>query len=253
MAKVDRNEITIILDKAKWLLLAGGIVILVMPFLLTAPYFHERFNLSVTGQIGDTIGGITAPFLNLIGAFLVFFALQAQVKANELIQEQIDEDNDAKVKEYEGQNLNKLFSYLTDNINSFHFITLPIKNLKNKEHLETTIRYEGGEAFYHLLHQIKCHYHGTQEELHRNQTVSELISILKVMDLLLDKLKISNSNNKEILTTLVKHLFEYKIITRIKNETYEELEVKFCNDCKCNHGLPNELRNLIRQIRTKLN
>jgi len=66
------------------------------PFLLKADDFHARFNFSETGQIGDTVGGITAPFMNLIGAFLVFFALQAQVKANELIQDQIDNDRGAK-------------------------------------------------------------------------------------------------------------------------------------------------------------
>ena len=252
MTEDKRKEITKILGKAKWLILLGGLVILIMPFLLTAPFFHERFNFSTTGQIGDTIGGITAPFLNLIGAFLVFYALQAQVKANELIQDQIDKDNTTQECENEGQNLNQLFSYLTDNINSFHFMTLPVETLKNTQYIETAKNYEGGEAFYHLFSQIKCHYHGTQEELHSNQSVSELLSILKVMDLLLDKLKTSKSNNKEILTTLVKHLFEYKIITRIKNESEEELQVVYCGACQCNHGLPDELRNLIVQIRTKI-
>ena len=252
MTNDKRVAITKILGKAKWLLLIGGLVILIMPFLLTLPYFNERFNLSTTGQIGDTIGGVTAPFLNLIGAFLVFYALQAQVKANELIQEQIDKDNETKECENEGQNLNQLFSYLTESINSFHFTTLPIESLRNTEHLQTTTNFIGGEAFYSLFSQIKCHYHGTQEELHGTQSVSELLSILKVMDLLLDKLKTSKSNNKEILATLIKHLFEYKIVTRIKNENEEELKVEFCLSCKCNHGLPDELRNLIVQIRSKL-
>ncbi|PKP03971.1 MAG: hypothetical protein CVU11_06320 [Bacteroidetes bacterium HGW-Bacteroidetes-6] len=79
MTDDKRKEIREILGRAKWLLLVGGLVILIMPFILTGHYFHERFNFSETGQIGDTIGGITAPFMNLIGAFLVFFALQAQV------------------------------------------------------------------------------------------------------------------------------------------------------------------------------
>jgi len=86
MTEDKRKEITKILGRAKWLLLVGGLVIVIMPFLLTGEYFHERFNFSDTGQIGDTIVGITAPFMNLIGAFLVFYALQAQVKANEFIQ-----------------------------------------------------------------------------------------------------------------------------------------------------------------------
>jgi len=252
MTEDKRKEITKILGRAKWLLLVGGLVIVIMPFLLTGEYFHERFNFSDTGQIGDTIGGITAPFMNLIGAFLVFYALQAQVKANELIQDQIDKDNEEKECENEGQNLNQLYSYLTDSINSFHFKTLPIEQLKNTENIDTQTEYKGGEAFYHLFSQIRCHYHGTQGELHSHQAVSELLSILKIMYLLLDKLENTKSKNKEISTTLVRHLFEYKIVTRIRDEQDCELDLEYCESCLCNHGLPDELKNLIIEIRRKL-
>lgn len=252
MADDKRNEITKILGRAKWLLLVGGLLILIMPFLLTGEYFHERFNYSDTGQIGDTIGGITAPFMNLIGAILVFYALQSQVKANELIQDQIDKDNIEKERENEGQNLNQLYSYLTDSINSFHFKTLPLEQLKNIEAIQTETEFKGGEAFYHLFTQIRCHYHGTQEELHSHQAVSELLSVLKIMDLLLVKLQDAKSKNKEILITLVRHLFDFKIITRIRDEEDDELNLEYCDACECNHGLPDELKNLILEIRRKL-
>lgn len=252
MTEEKRKQITKILGRAKWLLLVGVIIILIMPFLLTGHFFHERFNFSETGQIGDTIGGITAPFLNLIGAFLVFYALQAQVKANEIFQDQIDKDNETKECENEAQNLNQLYSYLTDNINSFHFTTLPTEQLRNTSDIETKTEFSGGDAFYHLFSQIRCHYHGSQEDLHKNQSVSELLSILKIMDLLLDNLKTTKSKNKEILVTLIRHLFDYKIVTRIRKDNEEELQVIFCEDCQCNHGLPDELRTLIVQIRHKL-
>jgi hypothetical protein len=252
MTEDKRKEITKILGRAKWLLLVGGLVVLIMPILLTGEYFHESFNFRDTGQIGDTIGGITAPFMNLIGAFLVFYALQAQVKANELIQNQIDKDNDEKESENDGQNLNQLYSYLTDSINSFHFKTLPLEQLRNTEHTETKIEFKGGEAFFHLFSQIRCHYHGTQDELHSQQPVSELLSVLKIMDLLLNNLENTKSKNKEILITLVRHLFDYKIVTRIRDEPDNELELQYCDACQCNHGLPNELKDLILKIRLKL-
>jgi hypothetical protein len=252
MTDDKRKEIREILGRAKWLLLIGGLVILIMPFILTGQYFHERFNFSDTGQIGDTIGGITAPFMNLIGAFLVFYALQAQVKANELIQGQIDKDNEEKECENEGRNLNQLYSYLTDSINGFHFKTLPVEQLKNIDGIDTVTEFKGGEAFYRLFSQIRCHYHGTQDELHSQQAVSELLSVLKIMDLLLDKLKITKSKNEEILITLVRHLFDYKIVTRIRDEQDNELGLEYCAVCDCNHGLPDELKNLILEIRRKL-
>lgn len=247
-----REQINQTLGRAKWFLGLGIIVILIMPFLLTRDYFIAKFNFSTTGQIGDTIGGITAPFLNLIGAFLVFYALKAQVTANELIQIQIDKDSEAKECENEAQNLNQLYSYLTESINGFRFKTLPTYQLMNIDDIETEVEYSGGEAFYHLFSQIRCHYHGTQDELHSNQSVSELLSILNVMDLLLNKLTSTRSKNKEILTTLIKHLFEYKIVTRIRDADEEKLQVYYCDNCLCNHGLPDELRNLIVQIRKKL-
>jgi len=252
MTDDKRKEIREILGRAKWLLFVGGLVILITPFVLTGHYFYERFNFSETGQIGDTIGGITAPFMNLIGAFLVFYALKAQVKANELIQDQIDKDNEERECANELQNLNQLYSYLTDSINSFHFKTLPVEQLKNIEDIETKIEFKGGDAFYHLFSQIRCHYHGTQDELHSQQSVSELLSVLKIMDLLLDKLENAKSKNKEILTTLVRHLFDYKIVTRIREEQENALNLEFCEVCQCHHGLPDELKNLIIRIRHKL-
>ena len=252
MTDYKKKEIRDNFAKAKWFLVAGILCILITPFLLTGQHFLERFNFSETGQIGDTIGGITAPFMSLIGAFLVFYALNAQVKANELIQDQIEKDNDERECENEGQNLNQLYSYLTENIATFHFKTLPIALLKNTDNIETEIEFKGGEAFYHLFSQIRCHYHGSQEELRSFQSVSELLSILKIMDLLLDKLKNTKSKNKEILYTLVRHIFDYKIITRIREENDMDLKEELCDLCQCNHGLPDELRNLIEQIRTKL-
>ncbi len=51
MTDDKRKEIREILGRAKWLLLIGGLVILIMPFILTGQYFHERFNFSDIGQI----------------------------------------------------------------------------------------------------------------------------------------------------------------------------------------------------------
>lgn len=63
------------------------LVITVIPFLYTIPAFFERFDYSTTGQIGDTIGGITAPFINGLAAILVFAAFKAQIQANQIFKE----------------------------------------------------------------------------------------------------------------------------------------------------------------------
>lgn len=64
-------------------------LIIALPTLFTQPAFFDVFDFSNSGQIGDTIGGITAPFISCIAAVLVYLALREQVKANELINAQI--------------------------------------------------------------------------------------------------------------------------------------------------------------------
>jgi hypothetical protein len=64
------------------------LIIAVLPPLLTIGAIFDFFDFSDTGQIGDTIGGITAPFINGIAAILVFIAFKAQIKANEIFKNQ---------------------------------------------------------------------------------------------------------------------------------------------------------------------
>lgn len=68
-------------------LLSIGILLIIVgvPFIYTMPAILERFNYTGTGSIGDTIGGLTAPFINGIGAILVYIAFREQVKANKLL------------------------------------------------------------------------------------------------------------------------------------------------------------------------
>ena len=56
------------------------LIVLVVPFLFTRSWFG--FASSKTGYVGDTIGGLTAPFIGLFSALLVYIAFKEQVKAN---------------------------------------------------------------------------------------------------------------------------------------------------------------------------
>lgn len=70
------------------------------PFLLSQP---GNYDFTTSGEIGDTIGGITAPAIGLLSAFLVALSFRAQVKANKQINSQI-------LKSHEETN----FMYLND-------------------------------------------------------------------------------------------------------------------------------------------
>lgn len=64
--------------------LSFAIAILVLPILITRAAFLDIFNFSTTGQVGDTIGGITAPFVGLVSAYLIYKAFVVQVEANKI-------------------------------------------------------------------------------------------------------------------------------------------------------------------------
>lgn len=65
-----------------------GLIILLIPPLLIKTSYFDFFSLGNENEIGDTLGGITSPFINSIAAILVFIAFKEQVKANNLIKEQ---------------------------------------------------------------------------------------------------------------------------------------------------------------------
>jgi len=57
------------------------ILILYFPYWIRDELFFYEFN--DMGQIGDTIGGLTSPFIGIAGAVLTFLAFWVQFKANE--------------------------------------------------------------------------------------------------------------------------------------------------------------------------
>lgn len=58
-------------------------IILIIPVGITQYSFLVDY--SSTGQIGDTIGGVTTPFIGLVSAFLVYKAFLMQYNANKML------------------------------------------------------------------------------------------------------------------------------------------------------------------------
>ena len=55
------------------------LIAFISPFIFTRKGFID---FSETGQIGDTIGGLTAPFINLLSAVLIYLTFKEQINAN---------------------------------------------------------------------------------------------------------------------------------------------------------------------------
>ena len=71
------------------------VIIAFAPFILTRSSICDMFDFSSTGEIGDTIGGTTAPIIGLISIILLYLTLQEQVKFNR--SQQIQSNEQAKI------------------------------------------------------------------------------------------------------------------------------------------------------------
>ena len=71
------------------------VIIAFAPFILTRSSICDMFDFSSTGEIGDTIGGTTAPIIGLISIILLYLTLQEQIKFNR--SQQIQSNEQAKI------------------------------------------------------------------------------------------------------------------------------------------------------------
>jgi hypothetical protein len=67
---------------AFWVIVIGGAACLLIP--LFAPLLPLQY-LKGYGEIGDVLGGISSPFLQILGSVLLFLVLKAQIDANGIL------------------------------------------------------------------------------------------------------------------------------------------------------------------------
>tara|TARA_R110001583_G_scaffold10417_12_gene47969 strand:- start:25827 stop:26594 length:768 start_codon:yes stop_codon:yes gene_type:complete len=96
--EVDYNK------RANIALGVGAFAVIVLPFVFTQ--LPGIVDFTETGQIGDTIGGITAPFVGLVGALLVYYSFKQQMIANQI---QVDSLSDLKVTKRDDQLIKIIF------------------------------------------------------------------------------------------------------------------------------------------------
>ncbi len=74
------------------------IITILSPLIMTLNLNVPLFDFTTTGQIGDTIGGITSPIINILNAILIYVAFTEQLKANNLLKYQIDIEKSKEAK-----------------------------------------------------------------------------------------------------------------------------------------------------------
>jgi hypothetical protein len=244
-AKSKKAEIERSLNSAKIYLIVGVLLIFIAPFILTQPLFLSLI-MERSGQLGDTIGGITSPLSNVLGAVLVYYALKAQLHANELIQNQIDTQQHKELLMDESNDIQKLYGNLKDAIDHFTYSSLSPAEFGKGAKLS------GSEAIYQLIDDFYLHYHGTEEEMLGNPKITELISIIDLCSAIFSRLDTSHVPDKDTLCLLTVHQFTYRIFPRMRKDYPDNLEEYYCNACGRNHGLPRRLVESIKKIKAKI-
>jgi len=122
--------------------LSAGLFLFLMLVFLTFPAIYPNLNFSTTGQIGDTIGGITAPFIGVSAAILTFLAFYMQFKANETHNRQFDEQSLDKERESYEQKILYLIK----------------QNRNIAESMSIGVNVEGSKCFTKMFDEYRCAY-----------------------------------------------------------------------------------------------
>lgn len=209
------------------MLITGVIGMVVAPFLLTR---GGCVSFTETGQIGDTIGGITAPISSLVGAVLVFLALKGQIVANKITQEQIRDQQQEEQRKKEITYVSDLYKFFLNSI----------------QHYETKY-YKGHKAIMkvmNLLADSERRQAHDEDRLYYG-TAAELYSILKLGKLFLEQVNKSGleQHDKRYFKELVKHYYDSFILPYLAKNSE-----RTCATCGEKHnGIPFKLSALIQE------
>ncbi|MDX2173911.1 MAG: hypothetical protein SFY56_12385 [Bacteroidota bacterium] len=172
---------------------------LFIPTIFTQPSFYSFFNFGKTGPIGDTIGGITAPFINFIGAVLVYFSFQQQIKANEIQKDSLKEEVKRNENERKYNSIIHDINNLRTDINDFQF--------------SRQIEYYGTPALFEFKKYCSLSNKKTLEDLIPTPTFMSFYFLIASTDNILTKIINSNieeSDKKDLQEKLI-YLFSSKI------------------------------------------
>ena len=173
-----------------WIFPIIAVLILLLPWALTNPNYYSGISLMDTGQIGDTIGGITGPFIALLAALLTFFAFWVQYRSNIAQTKQFKkQDKDTKIDRFE----NKFFELLRLHRNNVSEISI---SYSGKEVVS------GRKAFVSMFHEFKfCYYQLLRtNEANKDNPEHTYLNTSEIVNLSYLVFFMGVGNNSDILT-----------------------------------------------------
>lgn len=127
------------------ILLLGTLVACALPWLLTS---YSVIDLTETGQIGDTIGGVMGPVIAIVASALTFLAFWVQYQANQEQRKEIASNKTEIARQQEKYLLDKFENELMTKMNFYQETVRSLRYCK----------YEGKVTFKYFLNELKLTY-----------------------------------------------------------------------------------------------
>lgn len=227
------------------LIAAACLLIGFMPYLISQKNLFG-FSFLQTGPIGDTIGGITAPFVGILGAVLVYLTLRAQIQANDQIRKQIRAQEITADQQRNFSNLLEIYNHVKNDLDQIT-VTQTSGTSVNPQQIVVS----RGPALKALWSRIARSYYNVPEQ--RREVPEGYRSFLGAMRILAGissslSTKSLSDVDREALISLISYLYESRI------EPYYGLPDEFAagKDRDPRLFFPNELCEVVDTIKTNI-
>lgn len=195
------------------LLIVGLLFVTLAPYLFTRFSWFRGMDFTNSGQIGDTIGGITAPFINLIAVVLIYFSFRQQLLSNEIQIGLINNEKEERIKAKELELIHLAYADLKNYLANFQYVfeKTSIKDMKTIEAV-----YVGEDAIYHLIKVIKQH-KGRLAYRNQHNAIRSLVAILQLVDTIIQKLDNPrlHKTEKQFLMSQLSTFFQIKLVNHL--------------------------------------
>lgn len=199
--------------------LCFGVILLVYaPFLFTQ--YHTGIVFTGTGEIGDTIGGTTAPIASLIGSILVFLAFLSQIDANKLLITQVEKQEEDRYLQKNFEIISSLINVINESINNFKYrkeiliyppgMGFPIRGSGKTEFLSVS----GSEAIAEVLEKYYLKLPNTSmQDINSNPNFAEVFYLLGLIINALNRIDSLPLEKSDDITLkfILSHIFFSKI------------------------------------------
>ncbi len=216
------------LKQSELVLGIGSLLLLFGPLLLSQPWGLGGFS-ETAGHVGDAIGGITAPITGLIGSILVYFALKAQIEANEQIQSQIENQEAEAEQQKKVQYIKDDITVLRKDLDDFRYILPPISNLGSPE------EFSGWKGIERMFYWYGFNGHPTHYEwqIEKHPYLLQLNSIMVMLGLLINK--IDNQIENDVDKNYLKASIDLLVSTRLTPAFSQHPFARTGNEEACVH------------------